>query len=102
MRLTRSVSDIEGLLEKLPYKNGLRIEEEIANILIENPQKNFSALVQDTVQLFKRTKELIDSKKASQLEVKIHMWVIQGDMLYRAIHLDQDTPLRQMPHALLG
>ncbi|HEY2810889.1 MAG TPA: hypothetical protein VGJ00_05830 [Rhabdochlamydiaceae bacterium] len=99
----KTLSEMEGLLEKLPYKNGLRIEEEIANILIENPKKSFSCLVHATVHYFKRVKELFASKKGpgvyptldSEIERKIHTWAIQGDMLYRWIQLDKDTPLMQ-------
>jgi len=89
----KTLSEMEGLLEKLPYRNGLRIEEEIAHILIENPKKNFSSLVNATVQFFKRTKELVDIKKWNDIERKIHTWVIQGDMVHRWIQLDRDSPL---------
>lgn len=94
--LWKTLSETEGLLEKLPYKNGLRIEEEIANILIENPKKNFSSLVNATVQFFKQTKELIDMKKCGDIERKIHTWVVQSDMLHSWIRLDEDSPLMKL------
>ena len=92
----KTLSQTEGLLEKLPYKIGQKIEEEIANILIENPHHHFSALVQATVQFFHRTKELIDVKKWSDIERKIHLWAIQGDMLCRWIRLDPESTLLRM------
>lgn len=92
----KTLSEMEGLLEKLPYTNGLRIEKEIANIFIENPKKNFSSLVNATVQCFKHTKELLRSKKCSDIERKIHTWIIQGDMLHRYVRLDQDSALMQL------
>lgn len=92
----KTLSETEGLLEKLPYKKGLRIEEEIAAILIENPKKSFSSLVTASAQFFKRTKELLDVKKCSEIERKIHMWVIQGDMLHSATAVDSDSFLMKL------
>ncbi len=92
----KSLSETEGLLEKLPYRIGQRIEEEIANIMIENPNHTFSALVQDTVQFFKRTKDLVQIKQWNAIEKRIHIWTIQGDMLCRWIRLDPESTLLRM------
>lgn len=92
----KSFSETEGLLEKLPFRVGQRIEEEIANILIENPNRHFSSLVQDTMQFFKRTKDLIQIKKWGDIERKIHIWAIQGDMLCRRIRLDPESTLLRL------
>lgn len=92
----KSLSETEGLLEKLPYRIGQRIEEEIANILIENPNRSFSALVQDTVQFFKRIKDLVQIKNWDEIERKIHIWAVQGDMLCRWIRLDPESTLLRM------
>jgi hypothetical protein len=92
----KSLSETEGLLEKLPYRIGQRIEEEIANILIENPNHTFSALVQDTVQFFKRVKDLVQIKQWNEIEKKIHIWAIQGDMLCHWIRLDPESTLLRM------
>lgn len=92
----KSLSETEGLLEKLPYRIGQRMEEEIANLLIENPNLTFSALVQETVQFFKRTKDLVQVKQWDEIEKKIQIWAIQGDMLCRWIRLAPDSALLQM------
>lgn len=92
----KSLSESEGLLEKLPYRIGQRIEAEIANILIENPTQNFSSLVRETVEFFRRAKELVQVKTWADIERKIHLWVVQGDMLCRWIRLDQSSTLLRM------
>lgn len=92
----KSLSETEGLLEKLPYRIGQRMEEEIANVLIENPNKNFSALVNETLQSFQRTKELVQIKNWPEIEKKIHIWAIQGDMLCRWIRLDKESILMHL------
>jgi hypothetical protein len=90
------LSETEGFLEKLPYRIGQRMEEEIAHILIDNPSKSFSSIVHDTVQFFKRTKELTETKKWIEIDKKIHIWCVQGDMLCRSIRLDLETPLAKI------
>jgi hypothetical protein len=92
----KSLSETEGLLEKLPYRIGQKIEEEIANMMIENPNHSFSALVQNTVQFFKRTKDLVQIKQWNEIEKRIHIWAIQGDMLCRWIRLDPESTLFRM------
>ena len=89
----KSLSETEGLLEKLPYRIGQRIEEEIAHFMIDHPTESFSAIAQAAVEFFRRAKELVLLKKWSEIERKIHLWAIQGDMLCRWIRLDQDNAL---------
>jgi hypothetical protein len=92
----KSLSESEKLLEKLPYRIGQRIEEEIANILIDNPKQSFASAIHQTVQFFKKTKELSLCKKWEELDRKIHNWTIQSDMVCRWIRLDADTPLLKL------
>lgn len=90
------LSETEGFLEKLPYRIGQKIEEEIAAIFIDNPAKNFSSIVHETAQFFKQVKELTETKKWNEANKKIHLWCIQNDMLCRSIRLNTETPLAQL------
>lgn len=90
------LTESEGLLEKLPYKIGHRIEEEMANVLIDHPHQSFNSVIQKTVQFFQQIKELTQSKKWTEIERKIHNWIIQSEMIYRAIQLDSERPLLQL------
>jgi len=90
------LSETEGFLEKLPYRIGQKIEEEIAGILIDNPSKSFSSIVHETVRFFKQVKELTVTTKWNDADKKIHLWCIQNDMLCRSIRLNSETPLAQM------
>ncbi len=96
LTIWKSLSETEGLLEKLPYRVGQRIEEEIANILIENPTLNFSTLVRETVKFFLRTKELVQIKQWEEIDRKIQLWALQGDMLCRWIRLDPENTLLRL------
>jgi hypothetical protein len=92
----KTLSETEGFLEKLPYRIGQKIEEEIANRLIEDPSKDFSSIVHETIHFFEKVKELTESKKWSESSKKIHIWCLQNDMLCRCIKLDLSTPLAQI------
>jgi hypothetical protein len=93
MIIWKFLSETEGFLQKLPYRIGQKIEEEIANILIDDPSKTFSAIVHETIQFFKKVKELTETKKWNEADKKIHLWCIQNDMLCRSIRLNIDSPL---------
>ena len=90
------LSETEGFLEKLPYRIGQKIEEEIAGILIDDPSKSFSSITHETVQFFKKVKELTETKKWESAHKKIHLWCIQNDMLCRSIRLNLETPLAKI------
>ena len=92
----KTLSETEGFLEKLPYRIGQKFEEEISHILIDNPSQSFSSIVQETVQFFKKVKELTEHKNWNESGKKIHLWCLQGDMLCRSIKLKLDNPLAKL------
>ena len=89
----KKLSEKYGLLEKMPYRIGQRIEEEIATSLIDNPAQNFTALVHYTIQTFLKKKELIKTKKIEELDRKVRLWCMQGDLLCRCVRFDRELPL---------
>jgi hypothetical protein len=96
MVIWKQLGQLEKLLEKLPFRIGQKIEEEIANTLIDNPSFGFSSIVSNTVSFFKKAKELASSKKWADLEAKIHIWTIQGDLLCRWIRFETDVSLLKL------
>jgi hypothetical protein len=93
MILWKMVSENEGLLQKLPYIIGQKIEEQIAHLFIESPNQSFKSALQHVLQFFKKTKELTTYKKWDEIERKIHNWSMQSDMLCRWVKYPSDTPL---------
>ncbi len=90
------LSETEGFLERLPYRIGQKIEEEIAHTLLEDPDKGFASIIYETVQFFQKIKELTETKKWGDIDKKIRIWSIQGDMLCRSIRLDIENPLAKI------
>lgn len=85
----------EELLQKVPACITKKIEEEIANALIDNPKQSFYHLLQVINQFFKKVKEWVKDKKWKEIEKKIYPWVIQGDLLCQRIEIDIDPFLLQ-------
>lgn len=94
------LNESEGLLEKLPYKIGQKIEEEIANILIEHPNKSFGSIVSLTSQSFKKAKEITIQKNGPDIERKIYNWTIQGDMLCKFLKVNPDSCILKLIKAM--
>jgi hypothetical protein len=90
------LSERERFLEKLPYRVGLRIEEAIADVVIDNPKLSFSSCSHRTVQLFKRNQQTASLKKEDALRRRISLWSIQNDMLCHCLRLDHASPLLQI------
>lgn len=96
MIIWKILSEQESLLETLSYRSGQKILEEISSVLIDNPQHSFNSIVHFTVQLFRKTKDLVLSKKWSEIEHKITYWTTQGDLLCRWMRLDTDSLLLKL------
>jgi hypothetical protein len=95
MVVWKVLSEKEGLVKELPYRVGLKIEEEIAYLLIDHPNMPFATVVDRVVQFFKRGKEVASSKKLAEIEKKVALWTLQGDLVCRWLKIDADNALLQ-------
>ncbi len=87
---------ILGKEEPAVYRLEQKVEEEITNIIIDNPNLSFTSIASTAVQFFKRAKELAESKQKETIEKKITLWTMQGDLLCRWLHLDPDNSLLKL------
>ena len=76
------------ILEKIPFCITQKVQEEIVNALIDNPEQNFYYILQVTNQFFRKIKELIKSTKWVEMEKKVYPWIVQGDMLCQWIEIN--------------
>jgi hypothetical protein len=86
----------EEVLENLPLRSRQKIDEEIINILIEDPNLSFSQAIKEVLSFFKKAKDLSFHKNLSELDSKIHVWTMQSDMLLRWVHLNHESPLLKL------
>ncbi|HNA61816.1 MAG TPA: hypothetical protein PKW79_01930 [Rhabdochlamydiaceae bacterium] len=83
----KTVADQSHLLEIFPSSVRERVETEIATIFIDNPRQKFRTAVDTTVQYFKNAKELAITTNWVEIEHKITLWTIQGDLIYRLLDI---------------
>jgi hypothetical protein len=93
MVIWKMMSEEDGFLQDLPYRVGLKLEEEISYVLIDHPHMHFTTVVDRVVQFFKRAKELMSSKKWPEIEKKISLWTMQGDLVCRWLKIDPENML---------
>ncbi|HAZ15599.1 MAG: hypothetical protein A2Y28_01900 [Chlamydiae bacterium GWC2_50_10] len=96
--LWKQIGASERVMDRISYSIGQRIEEEIVNLLLDNPLLSFSSLVYRSLASFKKIKALSLEEMGPEIEQKIRIWTLQSDMLCRWIHLDQETPLLRLIH----
>jgi hypothetical protein len=88
----KTIAEQRHLLEIFPTSVLQRIETEIATIFIDNPHQKFRTAVDTVVQYFKNAKELAITTNWVEIEHKITLWTIQGDLVYRLLKID-NSPL---------
>jgi hypothetical protein len=82
------MSEKEGILENLPYRLGKKIEEQIALTRIHYPELSFSSSIHRVMEYFKKNQLLSAHKKDSTLSKRVHIWCLQGELVYSFLHLD--------------
>lgn len=89
----KMLSESEGFLERLPYKIGQRIDEEIGQILVDRPDLSFDGIVRETVKFFQIAKEISEKQKSKDLEHKAYLASLQNEMISSVAEIDYEIPL---------
>lgn len=92
MLLWKAVSETEGLLQNLPYLIRQKIEEKIADILIDSPSLSFKSIIKQVFVYFTKMQELASYKEKREIDTKIHTACLQNDMLSRFVK-SPESPL---------
>jgi len=89
----KTLSASEGFLEKLPYKIGQKIDEEIGYILVDSPHLGFEAIVRSVARFFQIAKEISEKNLSKDLREKVYLASLQGDMIAASAIIDAELPL---------
>ena len=89
----KTLSESEGFLEKLPYKIGQKIDEEIGYILVDSPHLDFEAVIRSVVRFFQIAKEISEKQMLKDLREKTYLASLQGDMIASTAIIDEELPL---------
>lgn len=71
------------------------LQEEIAHILIDNPEQSIEEALPQARQFLTQAKTLLASLHPVELEHKITLWTVQGDLVFRLVRIE-DSPLLQL------
>lgn len=66
-----------------------KIMEELGNILVDNPKESFISAVQRTFNFFSKAKQLILSSNLIEVEQRLTLWTIQGDLIFRYLQIEE-------------
>nr|NGX46050.1 hypothetical protein [Chlamydiota bacterium] len=91
-----TLSQMEGLLEKLPYNAGKLLYAELYHQLIDHPAASFDYLVDKLHTYLDQLVFLEQQEDWQTIERKIHNWTMQGEMLLRWVRIDHDTYLYKL------
>lgn len=67
------------------------LEQELGNVLIDNPKQSFKMIISSALQFFKKV--IATPYKEDTVKEKVDTWVAQNDMLIRTIHFNPNSPL---------
>jgi hypothetical protein len=72
------------------------IDQEIINLLIDNPDQGFERATETSLQFFKKAQTLASSANWIEVEHKINLWTLQGDLVYRCLRIENNQLLEHI------
>ncbi len=79
-------------------KDNPPLEKEIVHLLIDNPEQGIESATETALLFFKKAQTLATSANWIEVEHKINLWTLQGDLVYRCLRIENNqllTHLRQ-------
>jgi hypothetical protein len=77
-------------------KDNPPVEKEIVNLLIDNPSRGINDATEKAVEFFHKAKTLTASANWIEVEHKINLWTLQGDLVYRCLRIENNELLEQL------
>ncbi len=80
--------------EKLySLKDNPPLEKEVINLLIDNPEQGIEKAAETAQEFFKKARALALSANWIEVEHKINLWTLQGDLVYRCLRIENNQLL---------
>ena len=77
-------------------KDNPPLEKEIINLLIDNPDQGLDSAAEAAQEFFKKAKALTASANWIEVEHKINLWTVQGDLVYRCLRIENNQLLEHL------
>ena len=69
-------------------KDNPPLEKEVINLFIDNPQQGIEKAAETAQEFFKKARALALSANWIEVEHKINLWTLQGDLVYRCLRIE--------------
>jgi hypothetical protein len=77
-------------------KDNPPLEKEIINLFIDNPNQGLENSAEAAHEFFKKAKALAASANWIEVEHKINLWTVQGDLVYRCLRIENNQLLEHL------
>ncbi len=80
--------------EKLySLKDNPPLEKEVINLFIDNPEQGIEKAAETAQEFFKKARALALTANWIEVEHKINLWTLQGDLVYRCLRIENNQLL---------
>jgi hypothetical protein len=92
-RLSQEELQVQVREKLYSLKDNPPLEKEIINLFIDNPEQGFEKAAETAQEFFKKARALALSANWIEVEHKINLWTLQGDLVYRCLRIENNQLL---------
>lgn len=92
-RLSQEELQAEVRAKLYSLKDNPPLEKEVINLFIDNPQQGIEKAAETAQEFFKKARALALSANWIEVEHKINLWTLQGDLVYRCLRIENNQLL---------
>lgn len=72
------------------------VDQETVNFLIDNPEQGWESASETASEFFKKAQALASTANWIEIEHKINLWTLQGDLVYRCLRIENNKLLEHL------
>lgn len=72
------------------------VDQETVNLLIDNPEQGWESASETATEFFKKAQALASTANWIEIEHKINLWTLQGDLVYRCLRIENNKLLEHI------
>lgn len=95
-RLSQEELQVEVREKLYSLKDSPPLEKEVINLFIDNPEQGIEKAAETAQEFFKKARALTLSANWIEVEHKINLWTLQGDLVYRVLRIENNQLLNHL------
>jgi hypothetical protein len=92
-RLSQEELQVQVREKLYSLKDNPPLEKEVINLFIDNPEQGIEKAAETAQEFFKKARALALSANWIEVEHKINLWTLQGDLVYRCLRIENNQLL---------